>query len=1018
MANKRYTTQMRIQAVDRYSKTVTGMGKTTGRFADRVRRDLGQLQEMRGPLKLIQDFKTVQGTLRKSGKSLADARERVRKLTQEIKNTKNPTAKMRREFDKARSSAKSLERRHLKNREALSSLRTQLQSAGVDMSRLAEVESKLSRAVDASAGAFDRKMDRMRRLSKMQAKIAESRERMNRALAQAANLSFVGSAAIDTGRRLLDVTTGFTDEAKTFETAMADVKKVVDFESPEAFEQMKRDIRALSTDASIPLLASELAQIVAAGGQSGLKAQELLQFAEMAAKVGVAFDVSAEKAGDGMAKMKTAMKMDLEETWSLFNAMNHLSNNSAAKAEQTLDFLNRAGADGARFGFDANETLSFGAAMIASGAGADTAATSFRNMGRALTKGESSTKRQTAAFSKLGLNAAQVAKDMQRDAVGTTLDVIKRMNELPAHVQASVSSDLFGDEARELTKLINNMELQPKMLRLLADPDSYLGNGSEGSSVDKEFEARSSTTENNEQLTMNEWKRLKGAAGDTVLPIYNEVLDKTREILSATSEWIEANPELTKKILLGTTALAGMVAVAGTLLTGAAALIGTLAVLRFGMAGIGARAIFASGGMGGLASRILGLGGIRPNFNPALRGISGFSQAALSNLDLLASGVDRRTVAMNRSLSKIRWKGALLGLSTYLAVSQMPDEPEELQEFQEKNRRSMDSTLRATPGIGWMMEKYEEAFEWVHGKPAPVDEAFLPKDANVRAAASKVQAVAGSDNLPTTERVAALREDVAAYREEVEAANEALAAAPEFASGITNPMRILAQADLDAAEAGLRDAQDALAETEAASIELGEALRVLDGARVAPVVDAVSIDRALRKVKELADQMRNLPEGSAGVGGAGDVQTQMGPAREVTPIAGARARGGPMRARLPYMAGELGAEAIFANKSAFVATHRQTQLMQRAAGMARRLGTSAATSTALMAAVSLPSVGPAAAMQAAPSVGAGKTVHISIGSIQIPVPEATQNPRAFASSVAQEIGPQLSSMLEAQFADR
>jgi hypothetical protein len=121
-----------------------------------------------------------------------------------------------------------------------------------------------------------------------------------------------------------------------------------------------------------------------------------------------------------------------------------------------------------------------------------------------------------------------------------------------------------------------------------------------------------------------------------------------------------------------------------------------------------------------------------------------------------------------------------------------------------------------------------------------------------------------------------------------------------------------------------------------------------------------------------------------------------------------------MRARLPYMAGELGAEAIFANKGAFVATHRQSQLMQRAAGMARRLGTSAAT----MAAVSFPSVGPAAAMQAAPSLGAGKTVHISIGSIQIPVPEATQNPRAFAASVAQEIGPQLSSMLEAQFADR
>lgn len=36
MANKRYTTQLRIQAVDKYSKTVKAMGKTTGRFSDQV----------------------------------------------------------------------------------------------------------------------------------------------------------------------------------------------------------------------------------------------------------------------------------------------------------------------------------------------------------------------------------------------------------------------------------------------------------------------------------------------------------------------------------------------------------------------------------------------------------------------------------------------------------------------------------------------------------------------------------------------------------------------------------------------------------------------------------------------------------------------------------------------------------------------------------------------------------------------------------------------------------------------
>lgn len=595
MADKRIKTELVIKAVDQYSSEIRNMTGVTGRFASKVRSEMGRMQDMRGPLRLIEDFRRQQAVVRKSADALDGANEKTRQLLATIRATENPTAAMRREFDRARTAAGRLEEKHRRNRAELRGLQGQMQSAGVDTSDLAGEQRRLAGALDAANDKFARQADRMQRLKTMQDSIAEGRERMQRSLATAANLSFVGNASMQTGRRMLTGMSAPIMQAVEFESAMSDVRKVVDFESPAAFRAMSEDIMEMST--RIPIAATGLAEIVAAGGQSGVAQQELARFAEMAAKIGVAFDISAGQSGDAMASIKTAMALDLDQTGSLFDAMNYLSNNSAARADQTLDFLNRAGADGSNFGFDSTETLAIGAAMIAAGAGADTAATSFRNMGRALVRGESATDRQSGAMQRMGLDAVAVARAMQEDAVGTTMDVMQRLNELPDHLRASVMSDLFGDEARELTKLMNNMKLMPEMLALVADETQYLG------SAEAEYAERSRTTANNMQLLRNQTTRLGVSMGEVVLPPLNELLSKSQVFMDKMVVWTKENPKLTKTLVMGGVALGGMAVAGGFLLTAAAGLIGTMAVLRFGLVGLGARAVFAGGGLASLAAR-------------------------------------------------------------------------------------------------------------------------------------------------------------------------------------------------------------------------------------------------------------------------------------------------------------------------------------------------------------------------------------------------------------------------------
>lgn len=111
-------------------------------------------------------------------------------------------------------------------------------------------------------------------------------------------------------------------EAMKFESAMADVKKVVDFESTEDFNAMGKAIQDMSM--KIPMAQEELAAIVASGGQAGIEKKNLLEFAESAAKMGVAFDIPADKAGDMMAQWRTAFGMGQSEVIDLADKVNYL----------------------------------------------------------------------------------------------------------------------------------------------------------------------------------------------------------------------------------------------------------------------------------------------------------------------------------------------------------------------------------------------------------------------------------------------------------------------------------------------------------------------------------------------------------------------------------------------------------------------------------------------------------------------------------------------------------------------
>lgn len=124
---------------------------------------------------------------------------------------------------------------------------------------------------------------------------------------------------------------------------MADIRKVVDgLDDKKAFTQMSDDILTLSTQ--LPMAAEGIAEIVAAGGQAGIARGDLMQFANDAVKMGVAFDTTAEESGQMMAQWRTAFKLTQEDVVVLADKINYLGNTGPANAKKISDIVTRIGA--------------------------------------------------------------------------------------------------------------------------------------------------------------------------------------------------------------------------------------------------------------------------------------------------------------------------------------------------------------------------------------------------------------------------------------------------------------------------------------------------------------------------------------------------------------------------------------------------------------------------------------------------------------------------------------------------
>lgn len=453
--------------------------------------------------------------------------QKLADLGRQLKAAENNTKQLEIQLNKEKAAVKGSHLSLVEKKRALQELEKANKTAGMSAQRLVEREKAL--AVEARKAKLAQE-----KLAAINAKSAAWRDRTQNAkgsiLSGVGQIGYIASAA---SSMALPV-----KQAMQMEDAMAEIKKVVDFKNPTGLKEMEKALERMSL--SIPMTADGLAKITAAAGQAGIAEDDLLRFTETAAKMGVAFDISAEEAGEMMAKWRSGMNLTQDQAESLADATNALSNNNAALAKQVGEALKRYGALGKVAGLTEKQTAAMAATIIGAGAEAEVAATGMNAFMRSLTKGGSMTDLQKAAFGNLGFDALQLQKDVQTDAPKTifaVLDAIK--TKLPKELQMQYLTAMFGEEgARAMGPMLANTEKLRENFDLVAKSEKFAG------SMLNEFRSRSATTSNSLTLMKNSFTYVSRAIGKPMLGPLREFSESMVQAATVAGDWINKNQSL------------------------------------------------------------------------------------------------------------------------------------------------------------------------------------------------------------------------------------------------------------------------------------------------------------------------------------------------------------------------------------------------------------------------------------------------------------------------------------------
>lgn len=410
-----------------------------------------------------------------------------------------------------------------------------------------------------------------------------------------------------------------TREAVKFESAMAGVRKVVDG-TPEQIEQLGGQVKKLAVE--FGMMPEQMAEIVAAGGQLGIAADKLDEFARVTATMATAFGMTAEEAGNAAATIANVFQLPIGEVEKLGDAINVLGNNTAAREKDIVAAMARIGGTAKQFGLAADEAAALADAFIALGKPPEVAATAINAMLQKLQTAQSRGKGFQTALEGIGTSADEMAANIAANPQQALTGFLHKLEGLDKQSRALTLSQLFGTEySDDIALLVGSLGEYEKALGLVNDQAQIQG------AMQKEAAAALNTTEGQINKAKAAVSNMAGELGNALLPILKITASSVETVATAIGDFTKDFPVLSKLAVYFAAARVAMEAYSAVVRLGGVAALKSLVSQKAAV-----DALTVSYGKAGLAAKEYGISAAATGAAQS-RGLSGLA----SGLSAIAS---------------------------------------------------------------------------------------------------------------------------------------------------------------------------------------------------------------------------------------------------------------------------------------------------------------------------------------------------------------------------------------------
>ncbi|MFU2572157.1 phage tail tape measure protein [Pseudomonas aeruginosa] len=563
-----------LSAIDRATAPLRRIMQGSDATARALKATRERLKQLNAQQSDVRAFRTQRGALEQVSTALAAQQARVKALAQQMAAAGNPTRALTRDYNRAIREAGFLKQQHLQQSQALQQLRTRLGNAGISTRNLGQHERDLRAQIQAANGAISSQAQRLRNLSQQQERLTHARNTYSRGIQSAAALAGTGMAARATGMYTGDKLRQMLGVGYEFDATMSATQAVTRIERKDDPQMQALRQQARTLPLSSKFTDKEVAQGQYFLGRTGYNAKQILGAMPGMLNLAAAGDMDLGDTADIASNIQTAMGIPAEKMDQVADVLTAAFTRNNVDIRMLGDSLKYSAGVGREYG-QSLETVTTATALLGNaGVQGSMAGTSMRSV---LTRLGTS-----KAVAKLGVQTKDANGNM-RDMLDILKDINKKTAGMGNVQRGAIFKDIAGQYAvtsfGTLMRAVEGGQFQTMRESL---------NNSEGEA------ARVAATQLDNlkgDMTMLHaaLENISVELFDKNSPWLRELAADLSHLLHNVGEFLKANPQVSKGIVITVAAFSALMATVGSLAITLAGILGPMIAVRFMLGTIGIR---------------------------------------------------------------------------------------------------------------------------------------------------------------------------------------------------------------------------------------------------------------------------------------------------------------------------------------------------------------------------------------------------------------------------------------------